>query len=190
MSYEATYSAQPKNDDILNRVGWLIGLIFLTMGVWTYTKKKSQAALYFAFFGLGFGQSFMGRPYLESEAMRDFMGSISLSLVLLAFAFLVGAILYHTPKSSFANKSNASKILFIPAVLLAVFFIVLNIMDPDATSGLNTFVDYLVMLFILFYFGWAILAVVKKYTGADDNSKADNKLVSCYGQVLLVCFQF
>ena len=176
VSYDLTIAAQPSSDDMLNRVGWLIGLIFLIMGVWTYMKKKNTAALYFAFFGLGFGQSFMGRPYLESEALRDIMGSVSLSLVLLAFAFLVGAILYHSPKSSFTNKSNASKILFIPAVLLAVFFIVLNIIDPDSTSGLNTFVDYLVMLFILFYFGWAILAVINKYRNADDNAKASNKL--------------
>ena len=176
MSYDLTYASQPKSDDMLNRVGWLIGLIFLIMGVWAYSKKKSQSALYFALFGIGFGQSFMGRPYLESEAMRDVMGSISLSLVLLAFAFLVGAILHHTPKSSFTNKSNASKILFIPAVLLAVFFIILNIMDPDSTSGLNNFVNYMVMLFILFYFGWAILAVIKKYRGADDSARVNNKL--------------
>ena len=32
------------------------------------------------------------------------------------------------------------------------------------------------MLFIIFYFGWAILSIVKKYGSADDNTKANNKL--------------
>ncbi|NNE25621.1 MAG: PDZ domain-containing protein [Saprospiraceae bacterium] len=185
MTYDITYASMPKNDDLLNRVGWLIGLIFLIMGVWAIMKKKSQAALYFALFGIGFGQSFMGRPYLESEAMRDIMGSVSLSLVLLAFAFLVGAILYHSPKSSFTNKSNATKILFVPAILLAVFFIILTIMDPDSTSGLNTFVDYLVMFFILFYFGWAILAIVKKYKQADEETRNNNKLGLMFWAVII-----
>ena len=176
VSYDITYAAPPSSDDILGRIGWLIGLIFLIMGVWAFTKKKNQAALYFAFFGIGFGQSFMGGPYYENEVLSDLMGSVSLSLILLAFAFLVAAILYHTPKSSFTKKSNASKILFIPAILLALFFIVLTILDPDATSGLNTLINYMVMLFILFYFGWAIIALIKKYTGADDATKASNKL--------------
>lgn len=58
-------------------------------------------------------------------------------------------------------------------------------MDPDSTSGLNTFVDYLVMFFILFYFGWAILAIVKKYKQADEETRNNNKLGLMFWAVII-----
>jgi len=176
VSYTLTYASQPAKDLLGNRLGWTVGLIFVLMALWAYSKNKTWASLMFAFFALGFGSSFLGGPYIEADALGDFVGTVRFTFVLLAFAFLVAFLLNYPDKDPFLDKKNANMILFGPPVLLSLIILVLEVFDPTSSSMLNTTMDMLFLLFILFYFGWAILKMIKRYKGADSATRESTGL--------------
>ena len=176
VSYTLTYASLPSKQKLLNRLGWTMGLIFMIMGVWTFSKRKNYAALLFAFFALAFGSTFVGRPYIADPALRDVVSSVYTSFLLLGFAFLV-AFLHHFPtKSAFMEKNNAMKILFLPAIIMSAIIVCLNIFEPDSTSTLNTVMDMLFLFFIVFYFGWSVIMLVRKYMAAGSEERSSTGL--------------
>lgn len=172
MSYSLVYASQPAKDRMNNRLGWLIGLIFLGMAVWAFISNKTWAALMFAMFGLGLGSSFLGGPYIENDTVSGIVNSVRFSFVLLSFAFLVSFLLNFPNRDAFLDKKNAKYIIFGPAVFLSLFFIGLNIFDPDSTSGLVKTVDILFLLFIVFYFGWALLKMISRFRSASADERS------------------
>ncbi len=53
-----------------------------------------------------------------------------------------------------------------PAILLAVFFVFLAVAQPDATGGFNRLVGALVGLFIVGFFGWAVVGMILRWKRA------------------------
>ncbi len=176
VSASLTYAAQEGSDRILNYLGWILGLIFLGMALWAFRNNKTMAAFYFALFAIAFGASFMGGPYIENGTLRDLNNVLRFSFILIGFACLVSFLLRYPNRSSFLDKKNADMLVFAPSILLALFFIALNFLLPDSTSGLNTFINYMVMLFVVYYFGWALLTLVRGYFKASVDERSNTGL--------------
>ena len=117
VNYNLTYAGQTSKGKTLTYLAWLIGIIYLLMAVWSFVKKKTNAAYLFALFGLGFGFSFLGGPYFADPMVRNIIGSIGLCIVLFSFAFLLNFILSYPKRSTFLDKKNSITIIFEPALL-------------------------------------------------------------------------
>jgi hypothetical protein len=195
VTYPITMVAQSKNDSMLNRLGWTMGLIFLLMALWSFRSKKSWAAYLFAMFGLGFAGSFMGGPHIANNFLNDIVGTIRFSFVLLSFAFLVDFLLNFPKKSSFLDTANASKKIYGPAILLIAFFLIITLLRTDSSSGLNTFIQFAMLAFVVVYFGWALLIMIRNYRSASDEEKSNGVSLMFWGTIIglipiLVAFVF
>jgi hypothetical protein len=184
VTFSITYAAQSRKDSILNRLGWTIGLIFLLMALWVFWSKKSWPAFLFAMFCLGFAGSFMGGPHIANSMLDDIVDTLRFSFLLLSFAFLVDFLLHFPKKSSFVSSVNANKKLYGPAILLVLFFIVITILQTDASSGLNTFIRFVMLAFVVIYFGWALLIMFRNYKKASSEEKANGMSLMFWGAIL------
>jgi len=173
VTYDITFAAQKRSDSMLARVGWTIGLIFLFMGLWAFRSKESWASYLFAMFALGFAGTFLGGPEISNGLLDDLVDTLRFCFVLLAFAFLVDFLLHYPKKSAFADSPNAKKIIYWPAIFLCLFFITITLLQTDASSGLNTFIQFAMLLFIVGFFGWALLILFRNFRS---NAENDGKI--------------
>jgi len=171
-SIDVTYAGQSSKGKTLNWLATLIGFLYIFFGVRAYLKGRTKAALLFGIFGLFFGFNFLGGPYFESYMMRSVVGAITLPFFLLSFAALLNFMLaYPKPRALLEKKLNV-RLIYAPAILMTLIILVLIIFQPDSTSGLNTMMRFLFGIFILFYFGWSILAMIQNYSKASAGERS------------------
>jgi len=176
LEMQMTYAPRTGKGRTINIIGWIMGLVYLIMGVWAFRSRKSWSSLLFAFFALAFASTFLGRPYIADPALRDIVNSVFSSFLLLGFAFLFSFLLHFPFKSSFMDLKNANLIVFGPAVVMSLVIIVLNILDPQSTSGLNQTIELLFLLFIIFYFGGSVILLVRRFLSADADERSNSGL--------------
>ena len=179
-SFDVVYASQNSKDQILTWLGIVIGFIFVFFGARAYIKNPGTATLMFALFGLFFGFSFMNGPYFESPVLRRLVTAIALPIIVLSFAALLHFMLtYPRPRDFLANK-NKLRLLYAPAIVLSLIFLFLIIVQPDGSNALGTFMNIIIGLFILFYFGWSLIAMLQNYNRAS----ADDRIA--YGLNLML----
>src|ERR1039457_3345587 len=85
---DVTYAGLPDRDMLLRYGRVLMGFCFLGCALIACLKIPAGSATLLALFGICFGATFMGGPYIASYFLRMLLGSIQILLVLLGFAFL------------------------------------------------------------------------------------------------------
>lgn len=173
---ELTYSGLPPRPRYLSIAAGLIGFCFLFLPLWAYHRTPSSSTLVLALFGLCFGFAFLPGPYSQSYLLRTLAGAFATSAVVMGFAFLVHYLLQFPAPRAFLAKSWSKKLIYGPAILLALFLIFLTVTQPDATSGLNRAVGMLVGLFIIGFFGWAVVAMVQTFRRASSAERVRHGL--------------
>ena len=108
---------------------------------------------------------------------------IPLDLVL-SFAFLVDFLLHFPKKADFLSSPNVSKKIYGPAALLIVFFFAITLLRVDASSGLNTFIRFAMLAYVVVYFGWALMIIIKGFGKASNEEKANGMSLMFWGTVL------
>ncbi len=94
----------------------------------------------------------------------------------MGFAFLVHYVLQFPKPGAFLAKAWAKRLIYGPAILLALFFIFLTVAQPAATGGFNRIVGSLVGLFIVGFFGWAVVAMIRRFGRASADERAEHGL--------------
>lgn len=173
---EVTYSELPTTTRNLGLAGALIGFCFLVFPLLAYTKAPSTATFLLALFGLCFGIAFLPGPYSPSYFLRTLGGALGTSAVVMGFAFLVHFLLSFPQPRDFLSRPAAKKIIYLPAILLALFFLFLTLFQPDATPALNQVVGLLVGLFVVGFFGWAIVAMFQNFSRASAEGRSKHGL--------------
>ncbi len=163
---DLTYTALPDTQNTLNTLAFLLGVIFIVLGIFMHYRRKSSLSWTFAIFMLFFGFVFFQGPYIEPGMMNQFISSISITIVLFSFAALANYMLYYPPKSRYNLRW-----LYVPAGLTALFFWILEFTLPDSTTMLNTIVRFLVGAVILFYFGLSLVTLIRKYVQASSEER-------------------
>ncbi len=167
MSMDLTYTALPERQNLLNIVSYIIGLVFIILGVFMHSQRKTALSMTFGIFMLCFGFIFFQGPYITPGVMSQLVGSISITIVLFSFAALANYLLNYPPKSRY----NA-RLLYFPAGITALFFWILEFTLPDSTTMLNMSIRFLVGAVIIFYFGLSLYTLIRKYLKA---SREDRK---------------
>ena len=172
-SIDLTYGSQSTKGKTLNWLASLIGFLYIFFGVRAYLKGRTTETLLFGIFALFFGFNFLGGPYFESHVMRNIVGAITLPVFLISFAALLNFMLAYPKRRPFLEKTMNVRMIYAPAILLTLVILVLIIFQPDSTSGLNTMMRLLFGIFILFYFGWSIIAMIQNYSRASATERSD-----------------
>ncbi|KPK82540.1 MAG: hypothetical protein AMS25_02000 [Gemmatimonas sp. SM23_52] len=171
-SVELTYLAQPGRDLTLGIAGVFIGLCFVVFGLGAYMRVPTRSATLLALTGLCLGVAFFAGPYLQSFTLRTIAAAIQLVIIIFGFAFLLHFMLEFPQTKAILAKAHMTKLLYAPALLMAIFALFLIILQPAATSTLNVLARSLFGLFVVVYFGLALWAMIHSYVKASPRQRS------------------
>jgi len=126
-----------------------------------------------------------GGYYFESGLLRRLNGVVIALLLLLGFTSLLQFSLEFPSRKSILEKPSMPRLLYYPAILFALFLIYLNLVQPDSTSGLNTFFRLLFGVFIITYFGLTLLSFLQTYRNASSSDRRTHGLTLVVGGALI-----
>ncbi len=161
------------------------GFCFLLFPLWAFHRVPSASTLILALFGLCFAVAFIPAPYSPSYFLRTLGGAISTSAVILGFAFLVHYLMAFPAPRRFLSKVWASTAMYAPAIALALFFLFMTVAQPDATGSFNRIVGVLVGVFIVSFFGWALVAMIRRFRKSSFDERRQHGLNLMLGGTLL-----
>lgn len=156
-----TYAELSEKDSMLNTLAFVMGILFIVMGIFTHYRKKTVLSFTFAVFMLCFGFIFFNGPYIEPGFTERVLSALSITIVLFSFAALANYMLYYPPKSKYNLK-----LLYAPAILAALVFWGLEMTLPDSTSTLNLAIRIMIGAVIIFYFALSLFVLIRKYIKA------------------------
>lgn len=166
-----TYASQPARDRALQWAGFLIGLCFVGFGLMAYSRAPGEASLVFALTGLCLGLTFMGGPYIASPALRDLVSAATLIVVVMGFATLLHCLSVFPARKATLERPGMTRVLYAPAVLIALLFIWLIAFKPASTASLNGIVNVLVGIFVVGYFGLSVVALIHSVAKASPRER-------------------
>jgi len=172
---QITYTELPSKNSTLNLSAFIMGLLFVLLGLYVNSKKKTALTHAFAVFGVCFGFIWFSGPNIEPGLLNELINSISTTIVMFSFVALANFVLKYPPQSSFLNGGN-SRWLYAPAAVIVAIIWVLNFAQPDSTSSLNTIIRLLFGAIIIFYFGLALVTLVRKYSNANAEERKSSGL--------------
>ena len=174
-SLQLTYIKMIDKDRTNNLIGFVLGLLFILLGVYANNKHKTALSHAFAVFAVCFGFLFMNGPYIASITLSTIVGIISSSVFLFAFTALAIYMLRYSPESSFLSSKN-SKLIYVPMLVLLLVIVVLEVVQPDRSGTLNMITRLMFGLFIIGYFLIALITLIKKYSKASLEDKTNKGL--------------
>lgn len=174
-SLQLTYTKMIDKDRTNNIIGFILGLLFILLGIYANNKHKTALSSAFAVFAVCFGFLFMNGPYLASITLSTIVGIISSAVFLFSFTALAIYMLRYAPESSFLSSKN-SKLIYVPMLVLLVVIVVLEVLQPDRSGTLNMVTRLLFGIFIIGYFIIALVTLIKKYSKASSEEKSNKGL--------------
>jgi hypothetical protein len=175
VTLQLTFAEMLDKDRTNNIVGFVIGLLFIILGIYASRKHKSTLSFAFAVFMVCFGFLFMNGPYIASVALSSVVGIISTAVFLFSFTALAIYMLRYPPESSFL-RGKYSKLLHVPMLILLAIIIILEIFQPDGSGTLNMVIRLLFGAFIIGYFLIALITLIRKYSRSNSEERNNNGL--------------
>lgn len=167
---QVTYVALPDKNSSLNIAGFVMGLLFIMLGLYVDSKKKTSLSYAFSVFGVLFGFIWFSGPYINPGFLRQLVNSLDIAIIMFAFVALARFILQYPPQSAFLNGGN-SRWTYAPAAIMVLIVWVLNFTHPDSTSVLNTTMSTLFFVVVIFYFGLSLITLINKYSKASAETR-------------------
>jgi hypothetical protein len=170
VTIQLTYIELSDKDKSLNMVAFVIGLLFVLLGLWAYYKHKSTLSYGFTVFSICFGFIFFNGPHIGPGMLRNLINSISTTIVVFSFAFLLSYMLKYPP------KSKHQKLLYLPAILVVLMIWALNFIQPDGSGTVNMVIRLFFGGVIIFYFLSSLITLIRKYMRSYKEDRASKGL--------------
>lgn len=170
VTLQLTYAEMIDKYKTNNMVSFVIGLLFIILGIYANNKHKTSLSFAFAVFSVCFGFLFMNGPYIASVALNSVVGIISTAVFLFSFTALAIYMLRYPPESSFLSGKN-SKLLYVPMLILLAIIVILEIFQPEGSGTLNMVMRLLFGVFIIGYFLIALITLIRKYSRSSSEEK-------------------
>lgn len=180
MNFPLTYSERTDQSKTTGLIGNIIGLLFIIIGVFSHRKFKSDLSCAFASFALSFGFIFSGGPYIASQFLDTIVDIVSGAIFLYAFTSLAIFMLKYPPESNFVSNKNF-KLIYAPMAIILLVIIILELLQPDSSGMLNMTMRLLWSLFIIFYFIWSLITLIRKYM----NSSSEERNMKGHSMMLI-----
>ena len=185
VNLELIFSGLPAKNVVLSFAGAIIGFCFLIFGLRAYLKVQNQSTTLLALLGLCLGLAFVDTPYIASYTLRTIFSSVSIVILIFGLAFLLHFMMAFPKAKTMLEKKNMMVVLYGPATLVALFSLFLIIIQPDATSALNTLVNIMFGVFFAGYLGLAAIAMVHSYIKATPEERGVHGLkIMLFGTVI------
>ncbi|MDH3744697.1 MAG: PDZ domain-containing protein [Acidobacteriota bacterium] len=176
LEFDVTYGAQPSRLRVVFVLSAVIALCFLGFCLWAYGAAPSPTTLILALFGLLFGLSFLPAPYSKSFMLRTLGGALVTVLIVMGFAVLVHFLLLFPKRRAFLDKPWAQRVLYGPAIAVNVLLLFFNLVQPDFTGGIKAVILVATGLFVVGYFGWALVLMVQSFVRASGAERSSHGL--------------
>ncbi len=160
---ELTYAALPIDQRLTAFGAILIGLSFLVFGVWAYLSEPNAKTGLLALLGFAFAPTLLVGPYVESPLWRNVVVTIVLVIELFAFVFLAHFLITFPKSISEFLRKKQITVLYGPAVLMSLIVIWASVVRPEGTSLFNIVFRTLFGVFLVGYFGLALIAMLRGY---------------------------
>ena len=170
---EATlqYAGLPGNQKGVTYGATLIGLCYLFFGLWAFSSAPTRSTKLLALLGLLFAPAFVTGPYISAAGLRNFIGGLITTAIIIGFAVLLDFVVSHT-----SRKEPSRQWVYGPALLVALITIAFLFFQPASTSGLNVFFRTMFGLFIAAYFGLALIAIIRNFVKASPAERSADGL--------------
>jgi len=175
VALQLTYAKMLDKGRTNNIVGFIIGLLFIILGLFAHRKHKTSLSFAFAVFSVCFGFLFTNGPYIASNVLGDIVGVISTAIFLFSFTALAIYMLRYPPESAFLSGKN-SKLLYIPMLILLAIIVILEVAKPNNSGTLNMVMRLLFGAFIIGYFLIAVITLIRKYSRTSSTERGKNGL--------------
>lgn len=172
---QVTYTALPDKDSTLNIFVFIMGFIFVFLGLYVHLKKKTALTFAFAVFGVFFGFIWFTGPNINPGFLSNLVNSVTITIIMFAFVALARFILQYPLQSSFLKGGN-SRWIYAPAAVIVAIIWILNFVQPDSTSSLNVTLNILFFVVIIFYFGLSLITLIGKYSKANAEERKSSGL--------------
>ena len=170
VTIQLTFTELSDKDKSLNMVAYVIGLLFVLLGLWAYYKHKSTLSYGFTVFSICFGFIFFYGPHIVPGMLRNLINSASSTIVVFSFAFLLSYMLKYPP------KSKHQKLLYLPAILVVLMIWALNFIQPDGSGTVNMVIRLFFGGVIIFYFLSSLITLIRKYMRSSKEDRASKGL--------------
>jgi hypothetical protein len=176
MSLALTFSGLPTKQLIISLAAAVIGFCFLLFGTMAYLRVPSKNSILLALVGLCLGFAFINQMYFDSYTLRTIYALLGLAIVVFGIAALFHFMMAFPKAKAMLSRKHMLKIIYAPAALLTLFVFYLMIFQPDATSGLNIFVNVMFGILLVGYFGLAAVAMIHSYVRATKQERSNSGL--------------
>jgi len=156
--------------------GILMGVIFLLMGLWSFFKAPHAGTRRLALLGCCVGPIFLAGPYLGPGFLSNLSAAVVVTGLAMGFALLFDFVIRSGKPNGYGEGGGGPAWLYWPAVLVALLFIALVIVQPDADGAFATMIQFVVGAYFLVYFGGALFMVVRNHMKADAGLRASRGL--------------
>jgi len=170
-----TYAGLPPSERAISWASVILGVLFLFLP-FLASRGGTASGAYLAWFGACFGLSFMPGPYFASPALRGLATTFTLAAIVLGFALLLRFVMSFPQDTPSADSPKTRALVWGPALLIALMFAYVMLAQPAATSGLNLVINLLVGLFVIGYFGAALIVLMRKYRDAPPDMRTSSGL--------------
>jgi hypothetical protein len=171
LSLDMRYSSLPTRNALIYYGGIIIGLLFLAFGVWAFLAAPSRATGLLAVMGIAFAPALTVGPYFGNAGIRTAVGVLIFLVITFGFAFLTHFLLVYPKEKRALRNHRLTALVYGPAALVAILAGWLLLAQPTATSALNAFFRVLFGLFVVAYFGTAIVAMLHSYVKASSQER-------------------
>lgn len=182
---DLTYTSLAGRANTLAYVSVLIGFAFLVFGLLPFMKHPTRSTQLLALTCLGLAFAFFTGPYFASYGLRTATTSLVLVAILFGFAFLMDLMVTYPRPKRWRQAGWATWAIYGPAALVSAIIVYVILMNPPATSGLNVAINTMFGLFIVYYFGAAIVAMLHSWATATPSERDAYGLTTVLAGVLI-----
>lgn len=149
----------------------LISLCYIGFTLMAYLARQNRATLVLAFMGAALGIAFAGGPYISSPGARSIVNTVVSFIVVFGVGSLLHFLLVFPSPREFINKTNATKILYAPALVFGLLVAYRQLLTPEATNTLNTITSVLAGLVFGGYLVGSIVVMLQNYNRASAEAR-------------------
>lgn len=173
---DITFTAQPSTDYLRTGLGIVVGLCFLGFTLWAYLTAPSASTVLLALFGLCFGLEFFPSPYSHNFTLRSLAEALGVVVIVAGFAFLIHYLMLFPRRRGLLDRPWGLYLIYLPAALMALFMLSVILVQPDFTSRFRLLMSVVSLIFIVGYFGGALVTIFFAYLRSNDEERAASGL--------------
>jgi len=180
LTLQFTLGATTNKKKVYRVIYYIMGLVFISLGLFTHYRVKSALSLSYAafavFFACFFAVLFPIGPYIGNTLLSTIAAGTGISFELISLSVLVHFLLKYPPASNFIKKRSKQIWPYVPVILVLVFCWITVIFLPGKTSISDQVFYASLIIFTFVYFIWSLVILIRKFVKANSEIRRTSGL--------------